>query len=72
VISRKSDLTPSRIGMFKAIIFMFVLLFFLSVARSWDDEECECSCNQPEHISWDVKPINPYIDTVIVTDPYSD
>jgi hypothetical protein len=52
----------------KAVAVIVLLLYFIS-ARSWDDyEDMPDPCSQD---SWDLKPLNPYGDTVIITDPYA-
>lgn len=50
------------------------LLFpIIGLAAGWYAEKNEDECwDCGEHYSWDLRPINPYEDTIIITDPYEE
>lgn len=59
-----------------AIFLMYVIPFSRADVSFWDrDKPCEVrnyEDSEPEIYHWDLKPLNPYEDTEIITDPYED
>lgn len=55
----------------KTAVILFILLYFIS-AKSWDELEETSYTPCATSDSWDLKPLNPYADTVIVVDPYAE
>jgi hypothetical protein len=56
----------------KPFLLLFIVLYFYSSILRGDgyDYSC-CPCGQESsEDSWDHRPVNPYEDTVIITDPY--
>jgi hypothetical protein len=48
---------------------LIILFFFLCFSMTTEIEEEMYP--EPEHYSWDMKPIDPYENTEIIVDPYS-
>lgn len=53
----------------KNIIIIFFFLCFSMTTEIEDEFILESS--EPEHYSWDMKPIDPYEHTEIIVDPYA-
>jgi hypothetical protein len=67
------DLSTSKdeVKMKTLLVLFIVLYFYSSIIRGDDSDYGCCPCEyQANEDSWDLKPLNPYSDTVIVTDPY--
>ena len=54
----------------KAALLLFLVFYFLSASSR--DTDCYCPCKEDNEDHWEVPQVNPYEDTIIVTDPYAD